>query len=213
MQHVVWDWNGTLFDDLHVVIDAVNEGLTPLGVGPITLDVYRSHYTRPVKLFYDRLMGRDISEEEWVGLDARFHDGYRRMLERAQPNAGAVAALDLMRSQGVRQSLLSMFPHGELIPLVTRLGLDSYFDRIDGLRGVPGDTKAAYLEAHLRLLTAGEDPSGVLVVGDTPDDAVAAAHVGARCVLFDNGAHHRHELEGCGVPVVASLLEAVSLRW
>lgn len=211
VRHVVWDWNGTLFDDLHIVIDAVNEGIAPLGVGPITLDAYRSHYTRPVKLFYDRLMGRDISETEWHGLDARFHDGYLRLLETARPNADAFGALEMVRSQGVRQSLLSMFPHRELVPLVARMGLDRYFDRIDGLQGVPGDTKATYLAEHLRLLTVGEDPNQVLVVGDTPDDAAAAAHVGARCVLYHNGSHHRAELESCGVPVVDSLIDAVSL--
>jgi phosphoglycolate phosphatase-like HAD superfamily hydrolase len=210
---VVWDWNGTLFDDLHIVLEAVNEGIAPFGVGPITLDDYRQHYTRPVKLFYDRLLGRPVTEEEWTQLDSTFHDGYLRMLDRARPDADAVAALDLVRSSGERQSLLSMFPHAELVPLVDRMGLTGFFDRVDGLQGVRGDPKAVYLESHLRALTAGEDLREVLVVGDTPDDAIAAAHVGARCVLYHNGSHHREELEACGVPVVESLVDAVSLRW
>lgn len=213
MRHIVWDWNGTLFDDLHIVLEAVNEGIAPFGVGPISLDDYRQHYTRPVKLFYDRLLGRPVTDEEWTRLDTTFHDGYLRMLDRARPDADAVAALDMVRSSGERQSLLSMFPHTELVPLVHRMGLTGYFDRIDGLQGVRGDPKAVYLEAHLRALTEGEDLREVLVVGDTPDDAVAAAHVGARCVLYHNGSHHREELEACGVPVVESLLDAVILRW
>jgi phosphoglycolate phosphatase-like HAD superfamily hydrolase len=104
-----------------------------------------------------------------------------------------------------------MFPHDELVPLVGRMGLAGFFDRIDGLRGAPGDEKAAYLEAHLRELIADISPSDVLVVGDTPDDARAASHVGARCVLYHNGSHHRGDLESVGVPVVDSLVAAVSV--
>lgn len=209
VRRVVWDWNGTLFDDLHVVLEAVNQGIEMLGIGPITLDDYRSHYTRPVKVFYDRLAGREITDEEWRALDRRFHDGYRDLMRNARPVSDAVPALEAIRSAGIPQSLLSMFPHPDLIPLVSHLGLAHYFQRIDGLRGEPGDAKAAYLEAHLRGLIGDLHPGEALVVGDTPDDAVAARHVGARCVLYHNGAHHRAELEAVGVPVVDSLMEAV----
>jgi phosphoglycolate phosphatase-like HAD superfamily hydrolase len=208
--HVVWDWNGTLFDDLHVVVEAVNAGLAGAGRPPISLDDYRDHYTRPVKVFYDRLFGREVTAEEWQGLDRRFHEGYRRLLGGARLTSDALAALETVESAGASQSLLSMFPHDELVPLVGRLGIARFFDRIDGLTGPPGDRKAIYLEAHLRALVGAEDPLRVLVVGDTPDDAEAAAHVGARCVLYDNGSHHRHELEAAGVPVVGSLMAAVT---
>lgn len=211
VRRVVWDWNGTLFDDLHLVVEAVNGGLSTFGVGPITLDDYRDHYTRPVKVFYDRIFGRVVTEEEWRELDRRFHDGYRELLDRATLAADAAAALEAVRGSGVPQSLLSMFPHDELVPLVEKIGITSYFDRIDGLTGSPGSPKAEYLERHLLQLIGDEDPSQVLVVGDTPDDALAAAHVGARCVLYHNGAHHRHELEAVGVPVVDSLLAALVL--
>jgi phosphoglycolate phosphatase-like HAD superfamily hydrolase len=105
-----------------------------------------------------------------------------------------------------------MFPHPDLIPLVERLGIAAFFDRIDGLSGgSPGDLKAGYLERHLRNLIAGEDPRSVVVIGDTPDDAIAALHVGARPILYDGGSHHRQDLEATGAPVASSLREAVLL--
>ncbi len=210
VQRVVWDWNGTLFDDLHVVVEAVNRGIAPWGVAPITLEDYRDHYTRPVRDFYSRIFGRTVSEAEWTDLDRRFHAGYTELLDRAVLNGDALAALERVASAGVPQSLLSMFPHEELLPIVERMGIAGYFDRIDGLRGPTGGMKAAYLEAHLLELIGDLDPAEVLVVGDTPDDAMAAAHVGAGCVLFDNGSHHREELEATGAPVVTSLREAVA---
>jgi len=210
--HFVWDWNGTLFDDLEVVVASVNRGLAGFGAGPIDLDGYRSHYTRPVRLFYDRLLGRDVSQAEWHQIDIVFHDAYRDALEQARLTGDAAAALEIVAAEGHTQSLLSMFPHVDLVPLVERLGITPYFDRIDGLiEGSRGDRKASYLERHLRQLIADEDPTSVVVIGDTPDDAVAAAEVRARAILYDGGSHHRIDLEAVGVPVVATLVAAVEL--
>ena len=91
--HIVWDWNGTLFDDLEVVVRSVNHGLEGFGAVPIDLDGYRSHYTRPVKLFYDRVVGREITEEEWITVDRVFHDAYRSALDEARLTPDAAEAL------------------------------------------------------------------------------------------------------------------------
>lgn len=211
IKHVVWDWNGTLFDDFHLVIDAVNAGIAPFGLQPITAFDYRTHYTRPVKIFYERLAGRPISDQEWLDLDLRFHDAYRARLPAARLSVDAVDALTLVTESAVDQSLLSMFPHGELVPLVDRLGVGPFFRRIDGLRGEPGAPKATFLAAHLREIMRHEDPATVLLIGDATDDAVAAAHVGAGVVLVDNGSHHRDELERMGVPVADTLLDALRM--
>jgi len=211
IRHVVWDWNGTLFDDFHLVVESVSAGVAPLGLGPITAEIYRTHYTRPVKVFYERLVGRPITELEWLDLDRRFHDAYRDLLPTAGLSVDALDALAAVTSVPAGQSLLSMFPHDELVPLVDRLGVGSFFSRVDGLRGEPGAPKAGFLEAHLRELMKHEDPSTVLLIGDATDDAVAAVHVGAAVVLVDRGSHHRRELESMGVPVARDLMEALRL--
>ena len=210
--HIVWDWNGTLFDDLEVVVRSVNHGLKGFGAVAIDLDGYRSHYTRPVKLFYDRLIGREITPEEWLTVDRVFHDAYREALAEVRLTADAHEALMTVAAGGHTQSLLSMFPHRDLIPLIERIGISGFFDRIDGLsEGSPGDLKAGYLERHLRQLIVGEDPGSVVVIGDTPDDAIAASHVGARPILYDGGSHHRSDLEATGAELALTLMSAVSL--
>mgnify|MGYP001818945521 CR=1 FL=1 len=216
MHHVIWDWNGTLFDDLPIVVEAVNESLALFGIEPIDEDGYRSHYTRPVFGFYERLLGRPVTGDEWKSIDRTFHDHYRLNLGRAGLAADARAALDLIdRTHGGTQSLLSMWWHDELAPLVQRLGIDRYMVRVDGNQGSAGDTKTAHLERHLEKLAAalGETlpPSRVVMIGDSFDDFAAAAEIGVRCVLFDGGSHHRDELEAAGAPVADSLLDAVRL--
>lgn len=213
MRHVVWDWNGTLLDDLAVVVEAVNDTLIAAGWRPITVEEYGAYYTRPVRVFYERLLGRPVTDDEWLGFDEAFHVSYRSRVEGASLAGDAVQALAAVQDSGLTQSLLSMYWHDELVPAVERLELGPFFVRIDGLRGTPGDRKQSYLEAHLsavgEALGSPIPPGEVLVIGDALDDAVAAQALGARCVLYDGGAHPRDQLATAGVPVVQSLMGAL----
>jgi phosphoglycolate phosphatase-like HAD superfamily hydrolase len=207
--HVVWDWNGTLLDDLPVVVEAVNAALAHLGAPPITADGYRDHYTRPVRRFYDSLLGREVADDEWLRLNAEFHDTYFQLATTVQLAPGALQAMDLVAEMGWSQSLLSMSPQTWLDSIVTRLGIADRFDLVDGLSVPTGGLKAVHLEEHLSLLGVGD--SRVVVVGDTPDDVAAAAHVGADAILFHGGSHHRTRLEAEGVPIAETVLEAARI--
>ena len=204
---MVWDWNGTLFDDHLAVVAAVNDALALLGLAPIDADAYRSHYTRPVERFYEQVAGRAITPEEWRSLDDAYHDSYHRELPRLRLASDARAALAAAEAAGVTQSLLSMWRHQHLVPMVERLGIGGFFLRVDGLRVPGGGGKAEHLVEHLAALDV--KASAALLVGDSLDDLAAARAVGARCVLYDGGSHHRHALEATGAPVVGTLTAAL----
>ncbi len=214
-RHVIWGWNGTLFDDLHIVVDSVNAAMRMIGAPDIDAGDYRDHYTRPVGGFYEAVLERPVGNEEVTRIDRAFHDMYRSSLSRAALNPGALAALDHDRDSGSTQSLRSMWYHDELIPLVTRVGVDDYFNLIDGTAGSAIETKHQHLERHVAALTATlpEPPrrDNMLIIGDALDDAKAAAAAGVPCVLFDGGSHHRRALEAAGVPVAGTLLGAVEM--
>ena len=208
MAHIIWDWNGTLLHDQLVVLDAVNASLADGGWSPITIEDYRTHYTRPVRAFYGRVVGRPIGDAEWHRIDRVFHEAYHKALSSISLAEDAVEALSIHDASGRSQSLLSMYAHQELVGLVDQFDLSGFFTHVNGRRGASGDTKAASLAAHL-----GEAlPTwNVVVVGDTPDDHEAADANGVPCVLYDGGSHHRADLERCGVPVASSLTEAAQL--
>lgn len=207
--HVVWDWNGTLLDDLPVVIEAVNVTIAQLGLGPIDETAYRDHYTRPVRIFYDRIFGRPVTDEEWLRVNTGFHDAYFRLADNAGLAPGAREAMLLLSESGWTQSLLSMSPHDWLAGIVDRLGIDQWLDLVDGLSGPTGGLKAEHLGMHLERLEIPGDRA--VVIGDTPDDVAAAHSVGARPILFHGGSHHLDLLEAQGAPIAETLLEAARL--
>lgn len=206
-KHIVWDWNGTLFDDVAAVYSASVEIFAARGLPAVTLAEYRAAYTRPIPAFYARLFGHDVDPTVFAGMDRDWHDAYRSRLTGCGLARQATDTLASWRERGGTQSLLSMWRHEELLPFVRRLGIAAEFVRIDGLRGPGGDRKANHLVRHLAALEI--DAAAVLLVGDSVDDADAAAAVGAACVLYDGGYHDRATLDAVGVPVADTLSGAL----
>ena len=207
MKHIVWDWNGTLLNDLGLVVEATNASLALFGAGPVSADEHRRDFIRPITAYYEGVVGRPISSAEFEDLDREFHAAYNRGAPSLMLTGGV---LDMLGSYAGTQSLLSMWFHVDLVPAVERYGLTPYFRRVDGLRAtVGGGHKAPLLKAHLAEM--GLDGSDAVLVGDSVDDADAAAAVGADAILYTGGFTHVDKLRAVGVPVVDSLDEAVAL--
>lgn len=206
--HIVWDWNGTLLHDIHAVLEATNAAFAETGLPSITLERYRELYCVPVPRFYERLIGRLPTEEEWEAMDAIFHRHYWERASGVGLTEGAAELLAARTSAGHTQSLCSLAPHDMLVPLVRQHGIDRHFLRVDGSTGSNFGGKAAQMARHLSALE-GVEVDHTVVIGDAVDDALAAVHVGAQAVLYTGGSHSRASLQEAGVPVVDTLAEAV----
>ncbi|MFF5079593.1 HAD family hydrolase [Actinoplanes sp. NPDC000266] len=206
-KHLVWDWNGTLLDDLHLVVSSTNEAFASVGGRAVGADEHRSRFRRPVAEFYAEILERAVGQEEFEELDRIFHDAYRLGLTNMTLAADASEAL---RSWPGTQSLLSMWFHKELVPAVETYGLTGVFTRVDGLRTeIGGHLKAGHLAEHLAELgLAGSD---VVLIGDSLDDAAAAESVGGVSVLYTGGFTDPVRLRASGRPVADTLVEAVEI--
>ena len=204
--HLVWDWNGTLLDDLHLVVASTNRAFASLGARNVDADEHRRTFRRPVAEFYAEMLGRAVDAAEFERLDRIFHDAYRAGLTDIRLAADAMAAIKTWPGS---QSLLSMWFHSELVPAVETYGLAGVFSRIDGLRTeVGGDLKAGHLAQHLAGL--GVPGSEVVLIGDSLDDAAAAEAVGGRAVLYTGGFTDPARLRASGYPVADTLVGAVT---
>jgi phosphoglycolate phosphatase-like HAD superfamily hydrolase len=209
-RHIVWDWNGTLLDDNQAVVAAVNVVCAMYQRPAITLEEWRTVFSRPLDACYERLLGRRLSAADWERIERAFHGAYRALVPQQQLAADTREALRRWRAGGGSQSLLSMWFHDDLVRLVDGFGLAPEFNRIDGLRAeLGGGSKAAHAAGHLTAL--GLDPADVVLIGDVVDDASAAASVGARCILLSTGISTEASLAQAGVPVAGSLTAALEL--
>ena len=63
--YIIWDWNGTLIDDVSAAVNALNRMLSIRGVAPVTRDFYRAHFGFPVRPFY-AVVGLDLEKEDCI---------------------------------------------------------------------------------------------------------------------------------------------------
>jgi phosphoglycolate phosphatase-like HAD superfamily hydrolase len=205
--HLVWDWNGTLLDDLTLVVSSTNSAFAAVGGRSVDTDEHRRVFRRPVAEFYAEILERAVDAEEFGRLDRIFHDAYRLGLTTTSL---AADAKDAIKSWPGSQSLLSMWFHDELVPALDTYGLTGLFTRVDGLRTeVGGDLKAGHLARHLAELGVSGDET--VLIGDSLDDASAAASIGAACVLYTGGFTEPARLRASGAPVADTLVDAVAL--
>jgi phosphoglycolate phosphatase-like HAD superfamily hydrolase len=209
--HIVWDWNGTLLNDMAAVVGASNAAFALVGSGPLTVAEYREKYEIPIPRFYQRVLGYQPSGAQWEELDAAFHRSYLELSGQARLTDGVPELLAGWVADGHTQSLLSMYQHERLLPVVERYGIQGHFLRVDGRTGPSHGQKAASMVRHLQALGEAVDPARTVVIGDAADDALAAREAGVHAVLYTGGSHIRANLEPLGVPVVDTLAEAVAL--
>ncbi|MFC0435094.1 HAD family hydrolase [Kutzneria buriramensis] len=210
IEHIVWDWNGTLFGDSVALIEATIEAFVAAGLPAVTRERYQRHHTQPIPLFYNRLAGRELSDAEQEVLARHFQDAYVRRRDSIPLTSDAVDALRRWQGTGRTQSLLSMYPHEELLLLVDKAGIGGFFAAVDGLQGTERGYKAPHLRRQLGKL--GVNPSAVLLVGDSADDAAAARECGTQFRLYHAGAdalHARGHFDELRGHIVDSLTEAV----
>ncbi|MFE7318740.1 HAD family hydrolase [Streptomyces sp. NPDC057555] len=212
--HIVWDWNGTLLDDFEISVEAASVACLKVGGSPVGHDDYRRCFTRPVRAFYERLLGGVLSDEQWHTIVETYHDSYRRSLPRARLRPRTAELLAELSESGVTHSLLSMGEHEEVTEVVARLGIAESFLAIEGMhRRVRTETKRQALERHLaRLGGVRAQPvrvERVVMIGDTLDDSEAASAAGVACVLLGDGSFDRSAAERLGLAVAPGIAAAV----
>jgi phosphoglycolate phosphatase len=208
VRQVLWDWNGTLLDDLRYAIDVRNRIFPLFGLPTIdTLEEYYRQFTFPVKLYYERA---GVADENFDQVAHAWMDEYVRGQEGIPLHQDAVDTVHRLRNEGLRQVVLSA---SKLEILRRQLAcypaLDGCFDEVLGLSDIYARSKEALGCAYLERcgIPAGES----VMLGDTLHDADVARAMGTQCILVAKGHQSRSRLEEAGVPVCGSLTEAAAL--
>ena len=203
-QHIIWDWNGTLVDDLGLNVDIVNSMLAQRGMAPVTRDRYRQVFTFPIQDCYAKI-GFDFDRESWEELSLEFIRSYKSGWHQSKLHPDSRAILEYVRASGRTQSVLSANQQETLREYVATFDLVHLFDHLVGLDHIHATSK---LDEGRRLLEVlPHDAAEVLLIGDTLHDAEVADAVGVDCVLVAHGYQTRQRLEQSGRPVIDSLSE------
>jgi phosphoglycolate phosphatase len=201
---VVWDWNGTLLDDLDYCLQIANEIFGERGLAALSRERYREIFDFPVRLYYERA-GLRLDELEFRALSVDFCARFERQLHGVPLFSRAAALVQSLAVRGTRQLVLSNAEQGSLLRQIERWGLAGVFS---GVQGRSDTFATGKVEAGRALLARGGVSLGSSVlIGDTVHDAEVALELGMDCVLIASGHQSAERLSSAGCRVVESLEE------
>jgi phosphoglycolate phosphatase len=124
IRNILFDWSGTLVDDLPAVWRATNHVFRLAGVEEISLDFFRQEFCLPFHRFYDRFVPKvPLPQlEEW------FHGYYRSEQESVVPLPYARDFLEFCRQRGLRTFLLSTINEEYFQAQARRIGFIEFFE-------------------------------------------------------------------------------------
>lgn len=202
IRRIIWDWNGTLWDDTWLCVEINNHMLERRGLPRITLETYRARLCFPVTDYYCQL-GFDYEADPYPRLAEEFIGEYHRRRFECGLHPEARELIQFFQTLEIAQAVLSAYEQKALLEAADYFGLTEFFDDIVGLNDIYARGKVENGRQYIAALDM--DPSDILFVGDTIHDFEVAEAMGVRCVLVANGHNSRDRLEGCGVPVLNSL--------
>jgi len=207
--HIVWDWNGTLLDDVWLGVEIINQLLQERGKAPISRERYRAIFDFPVREYYRRA-GFDFANETFENVGSRFIERYNRRVSDCHLQAGATGILRKNHRSGIRQTILSARESEGLRRDVQAFGIAEYIDEMIGLDHHYAHGKEDLAAGWLR--TRGLSPSGMLLIGDTVHDFQVARQLGMDCILVSHGHQEEERLRKTGAAIYPSLAELAHVR-
>lgn len=187
-KQIIWDFNGTIYDDVGIGIESVNTLLAKRGLKTIdSLEEYKRIFRFPVKEYYKDL-GFDLEKEGYESIAHEWMAEYLKNEEHAGLFEGIEALLSDIKLTGRKQYLLSTTEKGMLLNQLKRLNIYDLFDEIIGTGDIYAHSK---IQAAKRW-SEGRCLKDTLLIGDTYHDYETAAALGVdfSAVTYGHGAEN-----------------------
>ena len=204
-KYIIWDWNGTILDDLKLNLEVENTLLSRRGRKLIgSVEEYHEKFQFPIIKFYEELdfdleneKFEDIAKEYVKEFDERFYE-----LEVFDDAKGAIGDF---KDRGIKQVILSQTEQKWLEKQVEHHNMTEFFAELLGARDIYVKGKVAM--ALRWIEDNGIDAKDVLMVGDTVHDFEVSESIGCDCVLISRGHHSKERLMTTAATVIDSIDE------
>lgn len=208
--HLIWDWNGTLFDDVKLCSDIMNMLLTQESLPNISVQKYKSIFTFPVIDYY-KLAGHKFEKKSFEVLGKQFIDEYELRKNNCLLFPGVIDILTELRSKNINQYLLSAYEQNSLNKILEYFGIKNFFNQIVGLDNIYAGGKSHLAHNLASKIRSNGSAGKILLIGDTIHDYEVAKEINSECILISHGHQDEERLLKLNVPVVKDFNELKNL--
>ena len=205
---IVWDWNGTLLNDVDLCLHTINRLLGKRELPLLDHDSYQRVFQFPIIDYY-RKAGFDFDKEPFETLAHEYMSYYQPHSLSCPLHVHAKEMLEHFRAQGKHQVLLSASRLDLLQEQLTHYPLTGCFEEILGISDLYAHSKADLAKRYVS--ESGKKPQEIVFIGDSVHDYEVASNAGCRCILVANGHEHKEKLLRCGCETVNKIEELRSI--
>lgn len=200
-KYMIWDWNGTIVDDVGIALDAVNDMLREKDRPEITLEEYRRAMDTPILRFYEEFFDMKETSFEWIA--DRFQSYYGEHKDQLTLHEGVEDLLKRCQAQGCHQIILSSSATDIITYYAELFGVSGYFEAVLGADDL---LAAGKIQRAVDYFEQNKIPrEEAVMIGDCVHDFDVSHTLGIDCVLMSGGHQDLASLEACGCPVLTSL--------
>ncbi len=201
---ILWDWNGTLFDDLEYCINIINQLLEKRSLAALSSERYKDIFTFPVKEYYQKA-GFDFSKEDFSIPADEFMEAYNANVNKNGLHKHTLDILEHFRLKNFDQFIISAMKDDNLKESVKAKKINHYFKKVSGINhhyanGKMGNAKKIIHEFSL-------NPNECCFIGDTIHDHEVAEGIGCHCILIARGHQSKIRLQITGRTVLNTIEE------
>ena len=207
IETIIWDWNGTLLNDLRLCVKTINSLLEKRSLPVLTTSSYKEVFSFPVKDYYEKV-GFDFSKEDFEIPAKEFIDQYNSEVNKCDLHENTIEVLEQFKIEGLKQYILSAMKQDMLNTTLKQNNIYYYFEDIVGLNNHYAASKVERGRELIRRNNIKKDTA--LMIGDTEHDFEVAQELGIVCVLISDGHQSQKRLENTGVKVLNSLRDLLS---
>lgn len=204
--HILWDFNGTILDDVRCGIDSVNVLLLRRGMKTVeSIEEYHSVFGFPIVDYYKKL-GFDFDKEPYGDIAIEWVKEYNARSPFCPLCPGVEKALDAFDGYGADQLILTASEENMVLGQLTALGIRDRFSSVLACDNIHAYGKTAIALDWVNRVK----PQRAVLIGDTEHDHDVAVEMGIESVLVAAGHLPYSKLALCGCPVFRTLDEAVA---
>jgi len=182
-QHIIWDWNGTIIDDVKIGVEVVSEMLKRQGLPELSLEQYRDRFRFPISEYY-KTLGFDFEKTSYHDLSEEFMNLYSSKSHKVTIFSEMKEVLSEV-AKTKTQSILSAGAQWYLEAATIQYNIQHYFTHIFGLDNYFANSKLQ--RGQELVLKSKVCPSQTLLIGDTDHDLEVGRALGIDVLLTADG--------------------------
>lgn len=208
-KQIIWDWNGTLFNDIDVCIETMNELLNKRNIKPIqSRKYYREIFCFPVIDYYLKL-GFDFKQESFKNVADEYIESYHKKCMSSKLMPGTKEVIKSLNDLQIKQTVISASEQNSLNKQIKPFNINHLFEDIIGIEDNFARSKLSLAKDY--LLCNHLNNNEVLFIGDTVHDYEVSNCLKCDCVLISWGHQSINILKNSEVPIINNFDELIDL--